>query len=240
MKNASGGSDLRQSGHTSLESLSSSTSSIDDEVGNSGIELRQIFRQENNPGNQQDDLGNHQDDHVEEVSGNHDDVLLVSYEDTEKLLSPSTGSSPLDPPTYTSSSKRFCVTKRSIIISRIVILLVGVVFLVTGGILAGSIRHHPSCDENFNISNCSLICQLNTIPHQAPSRTKGFLTPTPVIITPTESYDTSTFFLSPTPSPIPDVPLYDERTIPYDPSSIVSNQSGVGGSGMGEMCRCHM
>ena len=157
-----------------------------------------------------------------------DNQPLVSYEDTEKLLSPDTGSSLLDQPTYTSSSKRFCVTKRSIIISRIVILLVGVVFLVTGGILAGSIRHHPSCDENFNISNCSLICQLNTIPHQAPSRTKGFLTPTPVIITPTESYDTS---ISPTPSPRPDVPLYDERTIPY-PSSI--------GSGMGEMCRCDM
>ena len=55
------------------------------------------------------------------------------------------------------TSSRFCVTKFSIVLSKVVILLVGVALLIAGSILAAAVRHHPEgCDEMS--PNCSEVC----------------------------------------------------------------------------------
>ena len=55
------------------------------------------------------------------------------------------------------TSSRFCVTKFSIVLSKVVILLVCVALLVAGGILAAAVRHHPEgCDGETSL-NCSEV-----------------------------------------------------------------------------------
>ena len=56
------------------------------------------------------------------------------------------------------TSSRFCVTKFSIVLSKVVILLVCLALLVAGGILAAAVRHHPEGCDGETSPNCSEVC----------------------------------------------------------------------------------
>ena len=80
--------------------------------------------------------------------------LLVSYKDSEKLVSQDSPPGVWNRILYSNSSK-CCRTKASIVISKGMFLIVGVAVLLVGAVLAGTIRHHPTDDDQC--SNTSLV-----------------------------------------------------------------------------------
>ena len=121
------------------------------------------------------------------------DMEKLMSQDTEKLLSQDT-KKPMSQDTASqiiySSSCKCCQSKLSNIICKSVILLVGVSFLIVGGVLSVTIRHPVDCDETMSASNCSIVCQSSFQP------SKG----TPLSATPNSISATSSL-LTATPSP---------------------------------------
>ena len=119
---------------------------------------------------------------------------MISYQDTENIVPADERSSvdlsrPTPHPSRTlyTSSTRCCTTKTSILITKGIILVVGVAVLIAGGIPALTVthRHVPiNCD-----TNCSVVCQSSPLPTPVPTPTptgasKGGTTP-PFTIVPT-------------------------------------------------------
>lgn len=146
---------------------------------------------------------------------------MVSYKDTEKLVSrDSPSSSSLrnhhhhhrNGVVYTSSS-RCCKTRTSIIASKVVFVLLGVASIVVGAVLAGTMRHPvpTGCDDagNSGSNNCSLVCQsqsTDVLPMPTRTSHEGVATPL-LVITPSLTVRTIETFIysrvTATPSPSP-------------------------------------
>ena len=88
---------------------------------------------------------------VESLEG---EDLLVSCKDSEKLVSQDSPPSVWNRILYSNSSK-CCRTKASIVISKGMFLIVGVAVLLVGAVLAGTVRHDPTDDDQC--SNSSLV-----------------------------------------------------------------------------------
>ncbi len=146
------------------------------------------------------------------------EVVTVSYQDTENLVSEGESSlGDVSRPTphsarktlYTSST-RCCTTRSSILISKGVILLVGVAVLIVGGVLAWTVS--PRLQINCNSNNCSAYCQQSSLSLPVPTLTRDAGRTTPpfaVVPTPTLGGGVSRSVslnsippLIPTPSPV--------------------------------------
>ena len=181
MRNAASGVSLAEN-----DSVRTEEDSVSDGVQDSGVELREINVEEEEEDTAQTCLLEEEPITSPSLESKDLDVedVMVSYKDTEQLVSraspPGDGTRTL----YSSSSK-CCKTKASIVISKTMFLLVGVAVLVLGAVLAGTIQHHPTGDDQC--SNCSLECQ-STTPFPSPTRTSDYgettpnLTPTPILL----------------------------------------------------------
>ena len=103
--------------------------------------------------------------------------LITPDNDTEKFLPHNNKSRPV----YSSSS-RFCQSKSSIIISRIITVMVLLSILLGGAVLAGVYRHHPTDCDYMDVQNCSIVCQSSFILSPEPSSVSEVdITPTSVM-----------------------------------------------------------
>jgi hypothetical protein len=130
------------------DSVSTEDSFVVDGVHDSGIELRGISPGDEEHEGQGEEGG---DDAIEEED------LLVSYKDSEKLVSQDSPGGGWTRALYSDSSK-CCKTKASIVISKGMFLLVGVAVLVAGAVLGGTVGHH-TVDGDQCYSNSSLVYQ---------------------------------------------------------------------------------
>ena len=111
---------------------------------------------------------------------------MVSCQDTENLISVEerrlADCHRVRKTLYTSSS-RCCQTKTSILISKGVLLLVGVAVLAVGVMLAWTVTPHLSVDCS-EASNCSAVCQ-SSLPLPLPTPTTTHSATPPFTIAPT-------------------------------------------------------
>jgi hypothetical protein len=175
-------------------SVSTEDSFVSDGGHELGIELSDINRGE------EDEEGG------DDVTKEED--LLVSYKDSEKLVTQDSPGGGWTRALYSDSSK-CCKTKASIVISKGMFLLVGVAVLVAGAVLAGTIRHHPTDDDQCYNSSLMSTALSNVV--LTPTRTSdrsnplihSVITPSPVKRTTNSGGMTTHLHLLP--SPISDI-----------------------------------
>jgi hypothetical protein len=176
-------------GGAESDSVSTEDSIVSDGVHDSGVELRDVtYREEGG-----EEGGN-------DVTEEED--LLVSYKDSEKLVSQDSPGGGWTRALYSNSSK-CCKTKASIVISKGMFLLVGVAVLVAGAVLAGTIRHYPADDDQCY--NSSLVYQSTALSNVLTPTTATFhltISPTATVKRTTHSWGMATHVLVVTPSPL--------------------------------------
>ncbi len=128
----------------STESVSTEEDSVSDGVHDSELVLKKFSLGE------EEEEDNEHGPHPLASNGLGSSEDLVSYKDTEKLVYQDTART-----RTLYSNTKCCKTKTSILISKSVFLLVGVAALLVGAVLAGTIRHHRTDDEQC--SNSSLV-----------------------------------------------------------------------------------